>query len=88
MHMMLAGFLPLEFSGAIELRGGATTEAQLVTVPLFHATGLFSGFLLPCAVGSKGGAAAQMGRRDCDADNPEREDHDGRDGAGNPQGPA
>jgi long-chain acyl-CoA synthetase len=52
-HMMLAGFLPLEFSGAIELRGGATTEAQLVTVPLFHATGLFSGFLLPCAVGQK-----------------------------------
>jgi long-chain acyl-CoA synthetase len=25
----------------------------LVTVPLFHATGLFSGFLLPCAVGQK-----------------------------------
>jgi long-chain acyl-CoA synthetase len=53
MHMMLAGFLPLEFSGPIELRGGAATEAQLVTVPLFHATGLFSGFLLPCAVGQK-----------------------------------
>jgi long-chain acyl-CoA synthetase len=53
MHMMLAGFLALEFSGVIELRGGATTEAQLVTVPLFHATGLFSGFLLPCAVGQK-----------------------------------
>jgi long-chain acyl-CoA synthetase len=53
MHMMLAGFLALEFSGAVELRGGATVEAQLVTVPLFHATGLFSGFLLPCAVGQK-----------------------------------
>jgi long-chain acyl-CoA synthetase len=53
MHMMPAGFLALEFSGAIELRGGATTEAQLVTVPLFPATGLFSGFLLPCAVGQK-----------------------------------
>ena len=53
MHMMLAGFLALEFSGAIELRGGATAEAQLVTVPLFHATGLFSGFLLPSAVGQK-----------------------------------
>jgi long-chain acyl-CoA synthetase len=53
MHMLLAGFLPLEFSGAIELRGGATTEAGLVTVPLFHATGLFSGFLVPCAVGQK-----------------------------------
>jgi long-chain acyl-CoA synthetase len=53
MHMMLAGFLALEFSGPIKLRGGATAEAQLVTVPLFHATGLFSGFLLPCAVGQK-----------------------------------
>ena len=53
MNMMLSGFLPLEFSGPIELRGGATAEAGLVTVPLFHATGLFSGFLVPCAVGQK-----------------------------------
>jgi len=52
-HMMLVGYLALEFSGPVELRGGATSEAQLVTVPLFHATGLFSGFLLPCAVGQK-----------------------------------
>jgi long-chain acyl-CoA synthetase len=52
MHMMLVGFLALEFS-PVELRGGATSEAPLVTVPLFHATGLFSGFLLPCAVGQK-----------------------------------
>ena len=53
MHMMLAGFLPLEFSGPVELRGGATSETGLATVPLFHATGLFSGFLLPCSVGQK-----------------------------------
>ena len=53
MHMMLVGFLALELGGPIDLRGGATAEAQLVTVPLFHATGLFSGFLLPCAVGQK-----------------------------------
>jgi long-chain acyl-CoA synthetase len=53
MHMMLAGFLPLEFSGPLQLRGGAVCEAGLVTVPLFHATGLFSGFLVPCAVGQK-----------------------------------
>jgi long-chain acyl-CoA synthetase len=53
MHMMLVGFLAMEFSGPVELRGGATAEAQLVTVPLFHATGLFSGFLLPCVVGQK-----------------------------------
>ena len=53
MHMMLVGFLALELSGPAELREGATAEAQLVTVPLFHATGLFSGFLVPCAVGQK-----------------------------------
>jgi long-chain acyl-CoA synthetase len=53
MNMLLSGFLPLELSGPIELRGGATAEAGLVTVPLFHATGLFSGFLVPCAVGQK-----------------------------------
>jgi long-chain acyl-CoA synthetase len=53
MNMLLSGFLPMEFGGAIELRGGATSEAGLVTVPLFHATGLFSGFLVPCAVGQK-----------------------------------
>lgn len=53
MNMLLSGFLPLEFGGAVELRGGATAEAGLVTVPLFHATGLFSGFLIPCAVGQK-----------------------------------
>ena len=53
MNMLLSGFLPLELSGPIELRGGATSEAGLVTVPLFHATGLFSGFLVPCTVGQK-----------------------------------
>jgi long-chain acyl-CoA synthetase len=53
MNMLLSGFLPLELSGPVELRGGATSEAGLVTVPLFHATGLFSGFLVPCAVGQK-----------------------------------
>jgi long-chain acyl-CoA synthetase len=53
MNMLLSGFLPLELSGPIELRGGASAEAGLVTVPLFHATGLFSGFLVPCAVGQK-----------------------------------
>jgi long-chain acyl-CoA synthetase len=53
MNMLLSGFLPLELSGPIALRGGATSEAGLVTVPFFHATGLFSGFLVPCAVGQK-----------------------------------
>jgi long-chain acyl-CoA synthetase len=53
MNMFLVGFLAAELGGSVELRGGATAEAQLVTVPLFHATGLFSGFLVPCAVGQK-----------------------------------
>jgi long-chain acyl-CoA synthetase len=53
MHMMLVGFLAIEFGGPIELRGGAQAEAALLTVPLFHAAGLFSGFLVPCIVGQK-----------------------------------
>jgi long-chain acyl-CoA synthetase len=53
MNMFFVGFLSMELGGNTELRGGATVESQLVTVPLFHATGLFSGFLLPCAVAQK-----------------------------------
>ena len=53
MNMFLVGFLSMELGGGAQLRGGATAEAQLVTVPLFHATGLFSGFLVPCMVGQK-----------------------------------
>ncbi len=53
MHMMLVGYLAMELGAAVELRGGATEEAALVTIPMFHATGLFSGFLLPCMVGQK-----------------------------------
>ena len=53
MHMLFVGFLAIELGGAVELTGGALAEAQLVTVPLFHATGLFSGFLVPCLVGQK-----------------------------------
>jgi long-chain acyl-CoA synthetase len=51
--MLFVGFLAIELGGAVELRGGATAEVQLATVPLFHATGLFSAFLLPCVVGQK-----------------------------------
>ncbi|WP_169816364.1 AMP-binding protein [Nocardia miyunensis] len=39
--------------GPVELRGGVTGEGALVTVPLFHATGLLSGFLLPCLIAQK-----------------------------------
>lgn len=53
MNMFLVGLLAVEVGGPIELRGRATVESQLVTVPLFHATGLFSGFLLPLAAGQK-----------------------------------
>jgi long-chain acyl-CoA synthetase len=53
MHMFLAGYLPLELTGPVELGGGATADAQLLTVPLFHATGLCGGFVIPCAVGQK-----------------------------------
>jgi long-chain acyl-CoA synthetase len=53
MNMFLVGFLSMELGGTIALTGGARVEAALVTVPLFHATGLFSGFLVPCAVGQK-----------------------------------
>jgi len=53
MNMMLVGFVAVELGGEVGLRGNAVAEAQLLTVPLFHATGLFGGFLVPCAVGHK-----------------------------------
>lgn len=53
MNMLFVGFLATELGGAVELRGGATAEVQLATVPLFHATGLFSAFLLPGLLGQK-----------------------------------
>lgn len=53
MNMMLWGALTMALSDGLEPRGAATGEAQLLTVPLFHATGLLSGFLLPCMVGHK-----------------------------------
>jgi long-chain acyl-CoA synthetase len=53
MNLFFVSYLGIEIGGAVELRGGATREAQLVTVPLFHATGLLSGLVLPCAVGQK-----------------------------------
>lgn len=53
MNMVFVGFLAVELGGAVELRGGAQAEVQLATVPLFHATGLFSAFLLPGVLGQK-----------------------------------
>ncbi|ORA34484.1 class I adenylate-forming enzyme family protein [Mycobacterium aquaticum] len=53
MNMIFLGALGIEMGGSMDLRGGATAESGLVTVPLFHATGLLSGFLLPGMLGQK-----------------------------------
>ena len=53
MNMVFLGAVVVRLGDGTEPRATATGEAQLVTVPLFHATGLLSGFLLPCVVGHK-----------------------------------
>ncbi len=53
MNMFYLGFLLMELEGPREFRGGAERETPLLTVPLFHATGLLSGFLLPVQTGQK-----------------------------------
>ena len=50
---MFLGVLVMSIEGARELKGGAQVETPLLTVPLFHATGLLSGFYLPLATGQK-----------------------------------
>lgn len=52
-NMMYLGMLVMSLEGAREFRGGATVETPLLTVPLFHATGLLSGFYLPIMTGQK-----------------------------------
>lgn len=52
-NMMYLGMLLMTLEGARELKGGATVETPLLTVPLFHATGLLSGFHLPIMTGQK-----------------------------------
>lgn len=55
MNMMFLGYLCMEVEGgAREFRGGAEQETPLITVPLFHATGLLSGLLIPIQMGYKG----------------------------------
>jgi long-chain acyl-CoA synthetase len=46
-NMIYLGFLVMSLEGARQLKGGATLESPLLTVPLFHATGLLSGFHMP-----------------------------------------
>lgn len=54
MNMMFLGLLVAEFEGGPrEYRGGAERETPMLTVPLFHATGLLGGFYLPVAMGQK-----------------------------------
>ncbi|NND69489.1 MAG: acyl--CoA ligase, partial [Halioglobus sp.] len=53
MNMFYLGFLLLELEGPREFRGGAERETPMLTVPLFHATGLLAGFLLPVQTGQK-----------------------------------
>tara|TARA_R110002072_G_scaffold43561_31_gene122282 strand:+ start:2450 stop:4150 length:1701 start_codon:yes stop_codon:yes gene_type:complete len=53
MNMFFLGYLLMELEGAREFRGGAERETPLLTVPLFHATGLLGGFLLPLQTAQK-----------------------------------
>lgn len=52
-NMMYLGMLVISLEGAREFKGGATVETPLLTVPLFHATGLLSGLHLPIMTGQK-----------------------------------
>lgn len=52
-NMMYLGMLLMSLEGVREFRAGATLETPLLTVPLFHATGLLSGFHMPIATGQK-----------------------------------
>lgn len=52
-NMMWLGFLVMGLEGPREFKGGADRETPMLTVPLFHCTGLLSGFYLPLATGQK-----------------------------------
>lgn len=53
MNMFFLGYLLMELEGPREFRGGAERETPLLTVPLFHATGLLAGLLLPIHTAQK-----------------------------------
>ncbi len=53
MNMFFLGYLLMELEGPREFRGGAERETPLLTVPLFHATGLLAGFVLPIHTAQK-----------------------------------
>lgn len=53
MNMLFSGMLVVSLDGQAELRGGATQEATLATVPLFHGTGLLGSLVMPLVTGQK-----------------------------------
>lgn len=53
MNMYFLGALTAHLEGQRAFRGGATRETPLLTVPLFHATGLLSGLIMPLQLGHK-----------------------------------
>jgi long-chain acyl-CoA synthetase len=53
MNMFFLGYLLMELEGPREFRAGAERETPLLTVPLFHATGLLAGFILPIHTAQK-----------------------------------
>ncbi|MFT4518592.1 MAG: long-chain acyl-CoA synthetase [Halioglobus sp.] len=53
MNMFFLGYLLMELEGAREFRGGAERETPMLTVPLFHCTGLLAGLLLPIHTAQK-----------------------------------
>jgi len=46
-NMMFTGMVSMAVEGPRDLRGGAKQEKTLLTVPLFHGTGLLGSFILP-----------------------------------------
>ncbi|NND39808.1 MAG: acyl--CoA ligase [Pseudomonadales bacterium] len=53
MGMAFLGVMTMQLEGERKLRGGAEQETPLLTVPLFHGTGLVSGLLMPLQFGQK-----------------------------------
>lgn len=54
MNMLFLGMLVTELEGGPrEYRGGANVETPMLTVPLFHATGLLGGLIMPIMLGQK-----------------------------------
>ena len=51
-NMMFTGMLSMAVEGPREMQGGAEQEKTLLTVPLFHGTGLLGSFVLPLLLGS------------------------------------